>query len=83
MDDVKRNLVSVEGAKRYGVVIVDGAIDQQATSTLRAKLIAQRGEIKLFDHGGTIEEIKARCLEETHLAAPTTPTFQKTKSQAN
>jgi N-methylhydantoinase B len=62
------------------VVIVDGVIDQPATGALRAKLIEQRGEIKLFDHGGSIEEIKARCLQETHLPAPITPTFQKTKS---
>lgn len=70
--DVKRELVSVEGAKRYGVVIAaDGSVDIGATTTLRAELSQQRGEPQLFDFGGTIEEIKSRCLAETHLEPPT------------
>jgi hypothetical protein len=28
-----------------------------------------------FDFGGTIEEIKARCKQETHLDPPVRPTF--------
>jgi N-methylhydantoinase B len=35
----------------------------------------QRGEIEMFDFGGTIEEIKARCVAETHLEPPQAPTF--------
>jgi N-methylhydantoinase B len=80
LDDVNRGLVSIEGAKRYGVVIVDGAVDQQQTSTLRADLTEKRGEVQLFDFGGTIEEIKARCLEETGLPAPETPRFVKSRA---
>ncbi len=78
LDDVNRGLVSAEGAKRYGVVIADGAVDASATEALRAELIAERGDdIPLFNYGGTIEEIKARCLEETHLPPPAAPEFRK------
>jgi len=80
LDDVNRGLVSIQGAKRYGVVIVDGAVDQQQTSTLRADLTEKRGDVQLFDFGGTIEEIKARCLEETGLPAPETPRFVKSRA---
>lgn len=77
LDDVKRGLVSAEGAARYGVVIGDDSVDESATAALRSRLIAERGdEIPLFNYGGTIEEIKARCLEETHLPAPEAPTFR-------
>ncbi|MDH5434562.1 MAG: hydantoinase B/oxoprolinase family protein, partial [Gammaproteobacteria bacterium] len=68
--DVIRGLVSVEGAKRYGVVIVDGNVDEKATEALRGDLSAKRGDTQLFDFGGTIEELTARCKEETHLDAP-------------
>ena len=80
--DVNRRLVSADGARRYGVVISkDGSVDSAATNTLRAELVNQRGDdIPLFNYGGTIEEIKARSLEETHLEPPTTPTFQQAQS---
>jgi N-methylhydantoinase B len=80
LDDVNRGLVSIEGAKRYGVVIVDAVVDQQQTITLRAALTEKRGATQLFDFGGTIEEIKARCLEETGLPAPETPRFVKSRA---
>ena len=74
--DVARSLVSAEGAKRYGVVIADdGSVNVAETEALRTRLREQRGEPRLFDFGGTIEEIKARCREETHLDPPATPTF--------
>ena len=75
--DVRRRLASVQGARRYGVVISGNAVDAQATKKLRAELIAQRdAEIPLFNHGGGIEEIKARCEQETGLPAPETPVFR-------
>jgi N-methylhydantoinase B len=74
--DVARSLVTAEGAKRYGVVIAaDGSVDTAATDALRASLRDARGEPGLFDFGGTIEEIKARCAKETHLDPPEAPTF--------
>ncbi len=76
--DVDRDLVSAAGAKRYGVVIAaDGSVDAPATQALRTQLRAQRGEFGMFNFGGTIEEIKARCKAETHLDPPRQPTFSR------
>ncbi|MFT7459502.1 MAG: N-methylhydantoinase B [Planctomycetota bacterium] len=75
--DVERGLVSAAGAKRYGVIIKDnGDVDTTATEKLRSELSTQRGEPEMFNFGGTIEEIKARCLEETHLPPPQSPSFR-------
>ena len=71
--DVDRGLVTAGGARRYGVVIADGAIDAGATEALRADMAGSRNDTGLFSMGGTIEEIKARSLEETHLPAPESP----------
>ena len=72
--DVERGLVSVAGAKRYGVALQeDGRVDEQATKALRETLSAKRGEPALFDFGGSIAEIKARALEETRLPPPDDP----------
>jgi N-methylhydantoinase B len=74
--DVDKSLVTASGARRYGVVIAeDGSVDEQATTALRAELRAERGDTEMFDFGGTIEEIRARCLAETHLEPPQPPTF--------
>ena len=77
--DVNRRLVSREGARRYGVVLADdGSVDSAATQALREELKAARGDdIPLFNRGGSIEEIKARCEEETHLKPPTAPRFRR------
>jgi N-methylhydantoinase B len=76
LDDIKRSLATVTGALDYGVVINnDLTIDETATRSLRAKMAEQRGDVNLFDFGGTIEEIKARSLAETKLPAPQTPQF--------
>jgi N-methylhydantoinase B len=83
MDDVNRGLVTVEGAKRYGVIIIDNAVVPDKTKALRETLSVKRGKTELFDFGGTLEEIKARCLEETGLPAPETPRFIKGKTQLN
>jgi len=75
--DIERRLVTREGAVRYGVVMDDnGGVDQAATNTLREQLVAERGDdIPVFNYGGSVEEIKARALEETHLPPPVNPTF--------
>jgi len=76
--DVRRRLVSPEGAKRYGVVITDNnKVNESATAELRRQLSSSRGKVELFDFGGSVEELKARCLSDTHLPPPTTPVFQK------
>jgi N-methylhydantoinase B len=76
LDDINRSLVSVQGARSYGVVIKeDMSIDQAATSALRAEMSSARGDVKLFDFGGDIADIKARSLTETKLPAPQAPEF--------
>lgn len=50
--DVKRDLVSLEAAReQYGVVIVDGRVDEQATAELRKQMKDERGEPPQFDMG--------------------------------
>lgn len=76
LDDINRSLVSVAGARNYGVVVKDDmSIDQDATIALRAEMAGARGDVQLFDFGGDIADIKARSLEETKLPAPETPEF--------
>lgn len=75
--DVERRLVSIEGARRYGVVLDDaGRIDVDATAALRAEMAAERPRNPpLFNLGPGIEAIRANCENETHLPAPVAPTF--------
>jgi N-methylhydantoinase B len=76
--DVNRGLVTIHGAKRYGVVIDEaGEVDNQATVALRVLMMEGRGENPLFDFGGSIEEIKERCLLDTGLEPPIQPKFKK------
>ena len=72
--EVTRGLVSREGARRYGVVIADDdSVDVAATEALRVEMTPARENMGLFSRGGTIEELKARSMEETHLPAPEAP----------
>jgi N-methylhydantoinase B len=76
--DVERGLVTAAGARRYGVVLgPDGGVDARATADLRERMARERGATALFDRGGTIEELKARCKAETGFDPPRTPEFQK------
>ncbi len=76
--DVRAGLVSGAGARRYGVVLSDDAeVDAAATAALRAQMAAERGPTAVFDFGGTIEELKARCREDTGLEAPKAPVFPR------
>ncbi|NLG22753.1 MAG: hydantoinase B/oxoprolinase family protein, partial [Actinomycetales bacterium] len=73
--EVKRGLVSAEGARSYGVVCDEaGTVDEAATEALRAELRAGRsGERPLFDKGPDLETILANAEAETGLPAPTAP----------
>lgn len=75
--DVDAGLVTVEGAKRYGVALTaQGAVDVEATKRLRQTLAEKRGPTKLFDRGfESLEELKSRCLAETGLQPPSEPKF--------
>lgn len=76
--DCQRGLVTIEGARRYGVVIdADFVVDHAATAALRKRMTQERGSIQMFNRGGSIEELKARCKEETSFDPPRSPEFAK------
>ena len=76
--EAKRGIVTTEGARRYGVVLNgEHSVNETATAALRQTMASERGEVELFNFGGTVEELKARCKDETHLDPPKTPVFQK------
>ena len=78
--DVEAGLVILEGARRYGVVLQalrDGevTIDEAATTRLRQRMAHEHGPVRLFDRGGLIEELLARCKQKTGIVAPHPPHF--------
>ena len=74
--EVRRGLVTADGARRYGVVVAaDGGADLAATGALRDRLRAERpAELPVFDMGPP-SELLARCQEETGLPAPRQPVW--------
>jgi len=77
LDDVNRRLVTVEGAKRYGVVIENDEINLSATEALRDEMALKRNpEPELFNFGGQLEDIRSRCEDETNMPAPVAPVFR-------
>ncbi|HFB55022.1 MAG TPA: hydantoinase B/oxoprolinase family protein, partial [Hellea balneolensis] len=75
--DVKRGLVTAEGAKRYGVVLdASGAVDQAATEQLRADM-ADSICTDVFNYGPDLETLRKNCKAETGLDAPVQPTWDK------
>ena len=78
--EIRQGLVTPEGAKHYGVVADEnGVIDSAATEALRAEIKAKRGELPLFDYGPAIDDLRARCEEETGLPAPIKPVWSHTQ----
>jgi N-methylhydantoinase B len=75
--EVRRGLVTADGARRYGVCVADdGTVDDAATEVLRDQMRADRpAELPVFDMGPPIEELLARCEEETGLPAPKRPVW--------
>jgi N-methylhydantoinase B len=72
--EVKRGLVSADGAARYGVVLNDdGTVDSAATDSARDGLRASRPEPAVFNMGPPLAEILANCEAETGLPAPKPP----------
>ena len=50
-------------------------VDAPATEALRSELRATRGDLKLFDYGPGIADLRANCLAETGLPAPVQPVW--------
>ncbi|MFZ2227526.1 MAG: hydantoinase B/oxoprolinase family protein [Candidatus Nanopelagicaceae bacterium] len=73
--EIRRGLVSVEGALRYGVVCdANGVVDEAATTALRDKLKSERVyPIPTFNMGPPLATILERAFEETGLHAPMKP----------
>jgi N-methylhydantoinase B len=76
--EIRRGLVTVTGARDYGVVIAnDGNVDADATAALRADIVAARtGPLPLFDYGADITTLRANCLAETGLQPPIQPVWR-------
>ncbi|MDI1296176.1 MAG: hydantoinase B/oxoprolinase family protein [bacterium] len=76
--EIVQHLVTPEGARDYGVVAdANGVVDEAATTVLRDKIRATRGDLAVFDHGPSIEELRANCLADTGLPAPTQPRWDQ------
>jgi N-methylhydantoinase B len=74
--EIVQGLVTVEGAKAYGVIAnAHGVVDADATETLRSRLRQERGELPLFNYGPGIETLRANCEAETGLKAPVQPVW--------
>ena len=76
--EVKRGLVTVEGARRYGVVCdAHGIVDDTATKKLRSEMQSKRpAKDPVFNKGPDLKTILANSERETHLKAPKPPVFQ-------
>ncbi|MBY0512018.1 MAG: hydantoinase B/oxoprolinase family protein [Rhodospirillaceae bacterium] len=74
--EVRRGLVTRDGAKDYGVVLTKtGAIDEAATKALRDKIHAARpaGPLPVFNYGPGLAHLREHGLAETGLPAPRAP----------
>jgi N-methylhydantoinase B/oxoprolinase/acetone carboxylase alpha subunit len=73
--EIRRGLVTPEGAVHYGVVCDEnGVVDEAATKTLREKMAAERVyPLPTFNMGPPLATILERAFEETGLHAPTKP----------
>ncbi len=72
--DVKRGLVTVEGARQFGLVIgADGKINVRGTEELRTSMRESCEKLELFDKGGDLASIKKRSFEETGFHPPKDP----------
>ncbi len=73
--EVRRGLVTAEGARAYGVALdAEGAVDPEATAKLREAMRGARDDsLPVFDFGPDLDTLRAQCLEETGLPAPQPP----------
>ena len=81
--EIGQGLVTIEGARAYGVVIGDdGQVDATATGALREAIRGERGAIEVFDFGPDIETLRANCEAETGLPAPVQPRWANYQAAA-
>ncbi|MCC6829053.1 MAG: hydantoinase B/oxoprolinase family protein [Novosphingobium sp.] len=81
--EIVQGLVTVQGARAYGVVIAaDGSVDATATAALREAMRAERGAIPVFDFGPDHDTLRANCLAETGLPAPRQPQWTARRAAA-
>ena len=72
--ELKQGLLTAQGARRYGVVLVDGSVDEAATERLRADMRAARPAVlPTFNYGPDLAALRANCEAETGLPAPRPP----------
>jgi N-methylhydantoinase B len=83
--DVARGLVTVNGARRYGVVCDEnGNVDEQATQKLRSEIKAkQPAKMPVFDLGPPLKTTIANAKKETYLEAPVPPIFRPTAGEVH
>ena len=80
--EIAQGLVTVAGARRYGVVVTDDAVDAAATAALREHMRASRGALPLFDKGPDVDSLRRTCLAETGLPAPRAPVWRAVRAAA-
>jgi N-methylhydantoinase B len=81
--EIEQGLLTVEGARAYGVVVKsDGKLDTDATEALRKQLRAEREAVPVFDFGPDIETLRANCEAETGLPAPRQRLWETVKEAA-
>ena len=83
LKEIGQGLVTVHGARSYGVVIADDRVDEAATLVLRAQVAGSRAEIGVFDFGPDIETLRANCQAETGLPAPRQPVWAAAQARAD
>jgi N-methylhydantoinase B len=73
--EVGQGLVTVAGARSYGVVVGDdGCLDAPATARLRQTMADHRAtRLPVFNFGPDLDTLRARCQDETGLAPPIAP----------
>jgi N-methylhydantoinase B len=75
--EVRRGLVSADGAKHYGVVVTaTGALDGAATDALRDTIRSTRSRLEVFNFGPPIEDLRQNCAKDTGLPAPKQPVWR-------
>jgi N-methylhydantoinase B len=81
--EVECGLVTVEGARHYGVVLQkDGRVNHAATTELRGRMRATRDALQVFNFGPSLRTLRERCLDETGLPPPNPPQFARFKHDA-